>query len=96
MLSFIRLAALILNRFIRAGENMARIATFETSMGTFKAELYTEQMPITCGNFIDLANNGFYDGLHFVGFKSGDCYVLCSYYEGTHNLAAVPFIFGLI
>ncbi len=22
-------------------------------------------MPITCGNFIDLANSGFYDGLHF-------------------------------
>ena len=22
-------------------------------------------MPITCGNFIDLANSGFYDGIHF-------------------------------
>mmetsp|Transcript_14821 Transcript_14821/g.41297 ORF Transcript_14821/g.41297 Transcript_14821/m.41297 type:complete len:187 (+) Transcript_14821:114-674(+) len=41
------------------------IATFTTSMGTFKAELYTDKMPITCGNFIDLANSGFYDGLHF-------------------------------
>lgn len=41
------------------------IATFETSMGTFKAELYTDKMPITCGNFIDLANSGFYDGIHF-------------------------------
>ncbi|VEU44024.1 unnamed protein product [Pseudo-nitzschia multistriata] len=41
------------------------IATFTTSMGTFKAELYTDRMPITCGNFIDLANSGFYDGLHF-------------------------------
>ena len=41
------------------------IATFETSMGTFKAELYADQMPITCGNFIDLANSGFYDGIHF-------------------------------
>jgi cyclophilin family peptidyl-prolyl cis-trans isomerase len=34
-------------------------------MGTFKAELYTEKMPITCGSFIELANSGFYDGLHF-------------------------------
>jgi len=34
-------------------------------MGTFKAELYTDKMPITCGNFIDLANSGFYDGVHF-------------------------------
>eukprot|EP00536_Pseudo-nitzschia_multiseries_P004804 jgi/Psemu1/295709/fgenesh1_pm.83_\ len=41
------------------------IATFTTSMGVFKAELYTDKMPITCGNFIDLANSGFYDGLHF-------------------------------
>ena len=34
-------------------------------MGTFKAELYTDKMPISCGNFIDLANSGFYDGIHF-------------------------------
>jgi hypothetical protein len=26
---------------------MSRIATFETSMGTFKAELFCSQMPIT-------------------------------------------------
>jgi cyclophilin family peptidyl-prolyl cis-trans isomerase len=44
---------------------MSRIATFTTSMGTFKAELYAEKMPITVGNFIDLANGGFYDGVHF-------------------------------
>lgn len=42
-----------------------KIATFTTSLGTFKAELYAEQMPITVGNFIDLANNGFYDDIHF-------------------------------
>ncbi|MFT4569459.1 MAG: cyclophilin family peptidyl-prolyl cis-trans isomerase [Hyphomicrobiaceae bacterium] len=41
------------------------IATFKTSMGTFKAELYLEQMPVTAGNFIKLAEDGFYDGLHF-------------------------------
>jgi Cyclophilin type peptidyl-prolyl cis-trans isomerase/CLD len=28
-------------------------------------QLYPTQMPITCGNFIDLANSGFYDGIHF-------------------------------
>eukprot|EP00545_Synedropsis_sp_CCMP1620_P010180 CAMPEP_0119004518 /NCGR_PEP_ID=MMETSP1176-20130426/1187_1 /TAXON_ID=265551 /ORGANISM="Synedropsis recta cf, Strain CCMP1620" /LENGTH=185 /DNA_ID=CAMNT_0006956231 /DNA_START=75 /DNA_END=632 /DNA_ORIENTATION=- len=44
---------------------MPRTAVFETSMGTFKAELYTEQMPITCGNFIDLAEKGFYNGIYF-------------------------------
>lgn len=42
-----------------------RIATFTTSMGSFQAELYADQMPITVGNFIDLANGGFYDGIYF-------------------------------
>ena len=42
-----------------------KIAVFETSMGTFRAELYCEQMPITTGNFIQLANSGFYNGLYF-------------------------------
>lgn len=41
------------------------IATFDTSMGTFKAELYLDKMPITAKNFVDLAKSGFYDGLHF-------------------------------
>jgi cyclophilin family peptidyl-prolyl cis-trans isomerase len=40
-------------------------ATFETSEGTFTAELYLDQMPVTAGNFIALAKQGFYDGLHF-------------------------------
>eukprot|EP01006_Ploeotia_vitrea_P051153 TRINITY_DN67530_c5_g2_i1.p1 TRINITY_DN67530_c5_g2~~TRINITY_DN67530_c5_g2_i1.p1 ORF type:complete len:186 (+),score=37.59 TRINITY_DN67530_c5_g2_i1:23-580(+) len=40
-------------------------AVFETSMGTFEAELYADKMPITVSNFIDLANSGFYNGLHF-------------------------------
>ena len=40
-------------------------ATFDTSMGTFKAEIFLEEMPITAGNFIALARSGFYDGLHF-------------------------------
>merc|ERR1712118_305250 len=41
------------------------IAVCETSMGTFKAELYLSQMPITASNFIDLARTGFYNGIHF-------------------------------
>ena len=40
-------------------------ATFETSLGSFTAELYTDKMPLTAGNFIKLAKAGFYDGLHF-------------------------------
>jgi len=41
------------------------IAVFDTSLGTFKAEIYLDKMPITAKNFIDLAKSGFYDGLHF-------------------------------
>ncbi|MCP4869251.1 MAG: peptidylprolyl isomerase [Proteobacteria bacterium] len=40
-------------------------AVFDTSAGTFKAEIFLDQMPITGGNFVDLAKSGFYDGLHF-------------------------------
>ncbi len=40
-------------------------ATFETSLGTFKAEIYLDKMPITAKNFLDLAKKGYYDGLHF-------------------------------
>jgi cyclophilin family peptidyl-prolyl cis-trans isomerase len=40
-------------------------ATCETSLGTFTVELFTDKMPITAGNFIQLAQDGFYDGLHF-------------------------------
>ncbi len=47
------------------------IATFETSLGTFKAELFHDKMPITVENFVrvarhqDAAGRSFYDGLHF-------------------------------
>ncbi len=40
-------------------------ATLETSEGTIKVELFLDSMPITAGNFIQLAESGFYDGLHF-------------------------------
>ena len=40
-------------------------ATFETSLGNVEVELFTDQMPTTTGNFIELAKSGFYDGLHF-------------------------------
>jgi cyclophilin family peptidyl-prolyl cis-trans isomerase len=40
-------------------------AVFNTSEGTFKAEIFLAEMPITAQNFIDLVKDGFYDGLHF-------------------------------
>ena len=40
-------------------------ATLSTSLGDFTVELFSDKMPITAGNFIELARSGFYDGLHF-------------------------------
>jgi len=40
-------------------------ATCKTSMGTFKLELFLDEMPITASNFIALSKEGYYDGLTF-------------------------------
>ena len=40
-------------------------ALFETSLGSFRVEIFEDKMPITAKNFLDLAASGFYDGLHF-------------------------------
>ncbi|HWQ60819.1 MAG TPA: peptidylprolyl isomerase [Negativicutes bacterium] len=40
-------------------------AIFETSMGTFKAEIYGDKAPATAKNFVTLSNKGFYNGLIF-------------------------------
>jgi len=41
------------------------VATFDTTMGSFSAELYLDRVPRTASNFIDLAQSGFYNDLHF-------------------------------
>jgi cyclophilin family peptidyl-prolyl cis-trans isomerase len=40
-------------------------ATLKTSLGDMEIELFVDKMPKTAGNFIKLAKEGFYDGLHF-------------------------------
>ena len=40
-------------------------AVLETSLGSITVELFTDKMPLTAGNFLELARSGFYDGLHF-------------------------------
>lgn len=41
------------------------VAVLETSKGAIAVELYTDQAPYTCENFINLVNDGFYDGMIF-------------------------------
>lgn len=48
------------------GNDMSnKIATFDTNMGTFKVELLEDKAPVTAGNFVTLAEKGFFDGLVF-------------------------------
>ncbi len=42
-----------------------RVATFDTTAGTFKIELFEDKAPLTTKNFIDLVEKGFYDGTVF-------------------------------
>lgn len=46
-------------------------AICDTSLGSFTVELFVDKMPITAGNFVELAKSGFYDGLHFHRVISG-------------------------
>lgn len=40
-------------------------AIFKTNKGTFEIELFESLMPITVGNFIKLADEGYYNGIKF-------------------------------
>jgi peptidylprolyl isomerase len=46
---------------------------FETSKGTLRAVVDGYNAPVTAGNFVDLVNRGFYDGLEFT--RAEDYYV---------------------
>ncbi|RPI76171.1 MAG: peptidylprolyl isomerase [Ignavibacteriales bacterium] len=41
------------------------VAIFKTNMGTFEAELFTEQAPKTVENFTGLISKGYYNGVIF-------------------------------
>lgn len=47
------------------GTGKNRVATFDTSLGVFKVQLFEDKAPLTTKNFIDLVNKQFYDGLIF-------------------------------
>ena len=48
-----------------------RKAIIETNKGNITIELYEDKTPITAGNFIDLIERGFYDGLKFHRYEPG-------------------------
>lgn len=50
------------------------IAVFNTSLGTFKVELFKDKMPTTVNNFVKLVNDGFYNGVIF--HRIGDNFMI--------------------
>ncbi|MFN7926554.1 MAG: peptidylprolyl isomerase [Blastocatellia bacterium] len=50
-----------------------RTAVIETNKGTIKFELAEDLAPVTTANFINLAENNFYDGLTFHRVEPGFC-----------------------
>jgi cyclophilin family peptidyl-prolyl cis-trans isomerase len=62
------LAAILLAVFpiaAQAADVTRSAAIFETSMGSFKIELFNDLAPKTCRSFMDLAERNFYDGTIF-------------------------------
>ncbi len=47
------------------------IAVVDTSKGTIRVQLAGKDAPIHVGNFVELANDGFYDGLKFHRYVPG-------------------------
>ncbi|MER5866092.1 peptidylprolyl isomerase [Kitasatospora sp. NPDC002040] len=48
-----------------------RTVVIETTKGTITVELYEDKAPVTAGNFADLVERGFYDGLTFHRHEPG-------------------------
>jgi peptidyl-prolyl cis-trans isomerase B (cyclophilin B) len=48
-----------------------RKAIIETDKGAITIELFEDKAPITAGNFIDLVEKGFYNGLKFHRYEPG-------------------------
>lgn len=44
---------------------MSLTAVIETNKGTINIELFADQTPMTCANFVNLVQKGYYDGLSF-------------------------------
>lgn len=62
------MAALYTPEYQPSGEE---IAVIKTSKGTIRVQLAGKDAPIHVGNFVELSNKGFYDGLRFHRYEPG-------------------------
>ncbi|MDR2338196.1 MAG: peptidylprolyl isomerase [Deltaproteobacteria bacterium] len=51
-----------INNNVYAGQTMVKI---ETTKGVIELELYPDKTPVTCANFINLIQRGYYNGIVF-------------------------------
>ncbi len=65
-----------------------RIAIVNTNYGTFKIELHLDKAPITAGNFIRLAEQGFYNGKGFHRVLPG--FVIQAGEDPTGTVPSIP------
>ena len=68
------------------------IAVVETNKGTIKVQLAGKDAPIHVGNFVELANKGFYDGLKFHRYVPN--FVIQGGCPNTRNLTAEQLAYG--
>lgn len=62
------MSALYTPQYQPSGEE---IAVIKTNKGTIRVQLAGKDAPIHVGNFVELANKGFYDGLRFHRYEPG-------------------------
>lgn len=69
---------------LNSPEQGQEIAIIDTTLGTFKIALYREYAPETVKRFVDLANQGYYDGKYVFGVKKEQFFL-----AGTTNANGV-------
>jgi cyclophilin family peptidyl-prolyl cis-trans isomerase len=65
VVAFVMLQNLPSNTKNNGSTTVNPVAVFNTSLGTFKVELFKDKMPTTVNNFVKLVNDGFYNGMIF-------------------------------
>lgn len=72
--------------------NGNEVAVITTSEGTIRVQLHGEDTPIHVGNFVELAQKGFYDGLKFHRYVPG--FVIQGGCPNTRNMSAAEVAMG--
>ena len=66
--------------------NGAEVAVIETSKGTIRVQLHGNDAPIHVGNFVELSQKGYYDGLKFHRYVPG--FVIQGGCPNTRNMTS--------